>query len=165
MDTIAQSVWIVAIALHIGYAVALAAIAQALRHAFGIWSPSWITLYFVVTTCASYAQPSLTKWLFDDLAMSAGPHVTPFGSVTLGQLISLPASFHVIFHQLAAFGLLALALADLVYLVRDNMPVSLSKWSGLLDRVRRHGLAVGLATLFLALAPSALVPLAWTATR
>ena len=59
MENIILSMWIFAGSLQIAFLVALIAIAQTLRRSIGIWSPSWIVIFFSLQSLGSMLTPSL----------------------------------------------------------------------------------------------------------
>ena len=109
MENITLSLWVFAMSLHIAFLVALIALAQALRRSIGIRSPSWIAIFFFLQSLGEYANPFLMKLLTEErMALKV-----PNASITLGQFFAFLSSAHLIFLLLAAFGLLALVVADL----------------------------------------------------
>ena len=153
MENITLSLWIFAVSLQIAFLVALIAIARTLRRSIGIWSPSWIVIFFSLQFLGEYANPSLMRLLTEELTAFTDPNA----SVTLGQLVAFLSSVHLIFLLLAAFGLLALVLADLSYLRRDAGDTPSSRWFQRFESVGRHRLGIGLATVLLAVAHPALL--------
>ena len=153
MENITLSLWVFAMSLHIAFLVALIALAQALRRSMGIRSPSWIAIFFFLQSLGEYANPFLMKLLTEEwMALKV-----PNASITLGQFFAFLSSAHLIFLLLAAFGLLALVVADLSHSRRDAGDTRSSHWFQRFESVGRHQLGVGLATVLLAIAYPALL--------
>ena len=153
MENITLSLWVFAMSLHIAFLVALIALAQALRRSIGIRSPSWIAIFFFLQSLGEYANPFLMKLLTEErMALKV-----PNASITLGQFFAFLSSAHLIFLLLAAFGLLALVVADLSHSRGDAGDTRSSHWFQRFESVGRHQLRVGLATVLLAIAYPALL--------
>ena len=156
MENIILSMWIFAGSLQIAFLVALIAIAQTLRRSIGIWSPSWIVIFFSLQSLGEYASPFLMGRLTEELTAFTVPNA----SFTLGQLFALLSSAHLIFWLLGAFGLLALVLADLSHSRRNTGDTPSSHWFQRFESVGHHRLGIGLVTVLLAVAhPTLLVGL------
>ena len=153
MENIILSLWVFAVSLQIAFLVALIALAQTLRRSIGIRSPSWIAIFFFLQSLGEYANPFLMKLLTEEWMAFKVPNT----SVTLGQFFAFLSSTHLIFLLLAAFGLLALVLADLSHSRRDAGDTPSSHWFQRFESVGRHRLGIGLATVLLAIAHPALL--------
>ena len=156
MENIILSLQVFSVSLQIAFLVALIAIAQTLRRSIGIWSPSWIVIFFSLQSLGEYANPFLMRLLIEELTAFTVPNAL----VTLGQLFVFLSSAHLIFLLLGAFGLLALVLADLSHSRRDAGDTPSSHWFQRFESVGHHRLGIGFGTVLLAVAhPTLLVGL------
>ena len=148
MENLTLSLWIIAMALQIAFLVALTVIAQTLRRSNGIWSPSWVVIFFCLYSLEQYANPFLMGLLTESgIAFTA-----PDSSVSLAQLFSFLSSIHLIFILLAAFCLLALVLADLSHFWQSTDDTRPSRWFQRFELFGHHRLGIGLAMVLLVIA-------------
>ena len=134
-----------AIFLHITLVITVLAIGHTLRRSVGR-SCSWIALFLFLDACASFAGPHLTKQLAD-----------AYTGASIGQFFATLGYIEVLLHQLAAFGLIALVLADLSRILREANAIGTPSWLSRFDSVRRHSLGIGLATALFAIAQPVLL--------
>ncbi len=153
MENIILSLQGFSVFLQIAFLVTLIAIAQTLRRSIGIWSPSWIVIFFSLKYLGEYANPFLMKLLTEEWTALTVPNAP----VTLGQLFVFLSSAHLIFILLGAFGLLALVLSDLSHSLWGADDIHPSRWFQCFELVGRHRLGFGLATVLLAVAHPALL--------
>jgi hypothetical protein len=136
---------VVLIVLQVAFLIALATTARTLQEVLGIRAVSWIALYLFLSTCGSYLAGPLLSHLVN-LSVEAGRY-----GFTTGELVASFNYLHLLFRQLAAFGLLILLLADLSHLLQGANVDHTSKL------VRHYEFRVGLATVVLAVAYPAIL--------